>query len=104
MHVFVLICIILDFKPCAPQYAINKQPPPHPHPPYSLSVFLEQTTDDKPLGILRATHPERVQVSEVVQHEERRFLIKARPSWVDSELSDMSANASPVNCQLQILI
>lgn len=72
-----------------PQDARNRRPS------HSLSVFLEQTTDDKPLGILRASHPQRVQGSEVVQHKERRMLIKVRPSWVDSELSDMSANTNP---------
>lgn len=68
--------------------------------PFTQLVFLEQTTDDKPLGILRATHPQRVQVSEDVLHEERWVLIKVGPSRVDSELSDMSANTSP--CKLPV--
>lgn len=84
MHVCVL-----SFKPCIPQDARNRRPS------HSLSVFLEQTTHDKPLGILRATHPQRVQVPEVFHHKKRWMLIKGRPSRVDSDLSDMSANTSP---------
>lgn len=93
MHAFVPIPIIPDFEPWTPQGARNRLS-------HSLSVFLQQTTDDKPLGILRATHPQRVQVSEGVLHKERRVLIKVRPSRVDSELSDMSAHTSP--CKLAV--
>lgn len=58
-------------------------------PSQSLSGFLEQPTEDKPRGILRVTHTPTEEA-----------LIKVRPSRVDSELSDMSANTSP--CKLPV--
>lgn len=94
MRVFILIPAILDLEPWKPRDARNKRPS------HGLSVFLEQTTDDKPVGILRATHPSAWFKSRLFDQGERVVLIKVRPPWVDSDLSDMPANTHP--CKLPV--
>ncbi len=89
MHVFMVIPTLINFEPWILTDARNRRPS------HSLSVLFEQTTDDKPLGILRATHPQQVQVPEVVHHKETWMLIEVRHGLVDSDLSDVSADTSP---------